>query len=71
MENFVKLSLILNSGKVTKLSIEQEDFDKLTKTFIEGGWDREAVKVTKRNLKDGSESDCYINIGDISIIDLD
>lgn len=69
MGNFVKLSLILNSGKVTKLSIQEDDFKTLIDAFVKH--EQKCVEVSKYNQKTEDWSDCFINVNDISIIDLD
>lgn len=71
MGKYIKLSLILNSGKVTKLSIQEEDLRILVDSFIKHEQTKTCIEVSKYNQKTEQWSDCFINVNDISIIDLD
>lgn len=68
-EPVVKMSLILNSGKVTKLTIQEDDFKELADAFIKH--DQKRIEVSKLNQKSEEWSTCFINVDDISLIDLD
>lgn len=67
--NTVKMSLILNSGKVTKLTIQENDFHVLIDSFIKH--EQKRVELSKLNQKTEKWSSCFINVDDISLIDLD
>lgn len=70
MENkkWTKVTLILKSGKVTKMNILDGDVHPLIKNFTQGI--RDVMEITKSDFSNETESSCFIRTDDISIIDL-